>query len=78
MGVKLVIERARALHEALKLEYNYGVNALGSDRYSNPVQMVVEGWLCLEFLYLMLFLGLTQHQYETLDRLASSILADII
>ena len=49
MGVKLIMEKTRALHEALKLEYIYGVNALGSDRYSNPVQMVVEGWLSLEF-----------------------------
>ena len=45
MGVKLVMEKTRASHEAMKLEYICGVNALGSDRYSHPVQMVVEGWL---------------------------------
>ena len=34
MGVKLVIEKTRALHEALilKLEYICGLNALGGDR----------------------------------------------
>ena len=27
------------------LEYGYGMNVLGSDRCSNPVQMILEGWL---------------------------------
>ena len=47
MGLKLVMEKATVSYEALKLEYDCGVNALGNDSSSNSVQMVLEGWLCL-------------------------------
>ena len=43
------MEKTRASQEALKLDYICGVHAVGSDRYSNPGQMVVEGWLSQEF-----------------------------
>ena len=33
------------IHLSFLSEHDCGVNALGSDRYSNPVQMVLEGWL---------------------------------
>ena len=46
MGVKLVMVKDQSLtRRSVLLEYDCGANAMGSDRYSNPGQMVLEGWL---------------------------------
>ena len=45
MGVKLVMVKDQSLARSVLLELTVERMLWGSDRYSNPVQMVLEGWL---------------------------------